>query len=135
MSSGKKNVLLLLMMCPLNGVKNDNKKKRSIYNFFYFTKGRTDIVDQLSGYYTVRSHSNKWNVVAFCYILDSIHVNSKTYCIKKFLEVKRNNIFDSVFKLAKSLTTPFIGQRSMNGLVKSVTHKTDYVFNQVSTPP
>ena len=43
-------------MCPLNGVtRDDNKKKSIIYRFYDFTKGGTDIVDQLNDYYIVRS--------------------------------------------------------------------------------
>ena len=52
-SSGKKNVLLLSTIRPLNGItRDDNKRKPGIYKFYDFTKGGTDIVDQLSDYYT-----------------------------------------------------------------------------------
>ena len=94
----------------LNGItRDDNKQKLGIYKFYDFTKGRTDIVDQLNGYYTVHSQSNRWDLVAFYYILDTIRVNSKTlFCIKKSLDVKKENIYDLAFELAKSLKYPFI---------------------------
>ena len=63
--------------------------KNQVYKFYDFTKGGTDIVDQLNDCYTVCSQSNKWDLVAFYYILDNIRVNSKTlFCIKKGLDVK-----------------------------------------------
>ena len=79
-SSGKKNVLLLSTMRPLNRItRDDNKQKPSIYKFYDFTKDGMDIVVQLNDYYTVRSQSNICDLVAFYYILDTIRVNSKTF--------------------------------------------------------
>ena len=121
-SSSKNNVLLLFTMRLLNGItREDNKQKPSIYKFYDFTKGGTDIADQLNDYYTVRSQSNSWDLVSFYYILDTIRVNSKTlFCIKKGLDVKKENTFNLAFELAKVLTCPFIEQRRINGLGKSV---------------
>ena len=66
MSSGKKNVLLLFTMRPLNGItRDDNKQKSCIYKFHDFTKGGTNIVDQLNDYYTVHSQSNRWDLATF----------------------------------------------------------------------
>ena len=93
-------------------------------------------MDQLNDYYTVRSQSHRWDLVAFYYILDTIRVNSETLvCIKKRLDVKEENNFDLAFELAKSFTYPFIEQRRINSLGKSITRKTDFVLNQQSTPP
>ena len=135
-SSSKNNVLLLFTMRPLNGItREDNKQKPSIYKFYDFTKGGTDIVDQLNDYYTISSQSNSWDLVSFYYILDPIRVNSKTlFCIKKGLDVKKENTFDLTFELAKVLTYPFIEQRRINGLGKSVI-EIDFVFNRQSIPP
>ena len=136
-SSSKKNVLLLSTMRPLNGItRDDNKQKPGIYKFYDFTKCGTDIVDQLNEYYTVRSQSNRWDLVAFYYILDTIRVNSKTlFCIKKGLDVKKENTFDLAFELVKSLTYPFVEKRRINGLGKNVTQKTGFVLNRQSIHP
>ena len=81
-SSGRKNNLLLLTVRALKCVtKDDNKKTPNICKFYDFAKGKTDIVDQLSEYYIVRSQSNRWDLVAFYYILDTIRVDSKTLYI------------------------------------------------------
>ena len=49
--SGKKNDLLLSTMRPLNGItRDDNKQKPGTFKFYEFTKGGTDIVDQLNDY-------------------------------------------------------------------------------------
>ena len=55
-SSGKKNVLLLSTMRPLNRItRDDNKQKPIIYKFYDFTKDGMDIVVQLNDHYTARS--------------------------------------------------------------------------------
>ena len=78
-------------------------------------------MDQLNDYYTVCSQSNRWDLVAFYYILDTIHVHFESlFCIKKDLDVKKENTFDLAFELPKSLTYPFIEQQRINGLGKSV---------------
>ena len=119
-------------MRPLNDITRDNnKQKPDMYKFYDFVKGGTDIVDQLNDYYTVRYQSNRWDLVAFCYILDTIYVDSKTlFYIKKGLDVKKQNTFDLAFELAKSL----IEQQKINRLGKSVTRKIDFVLNRQSTP-
>ena len=125
-------------MRPRNcATRYDKKQKLGIYKFYDFTKGGTDIVDQPNDYYTVCSQSNRWDLVAFYYILSIIRVSFKTlFCIKKGEErKKKENTFDLAFELAKSLTYPFIEQRRTNGLGKSITRKNDFVLNRQSTPP
>ena len=136
-SSGKKNVFHLSTMRPLNGTARDDiKQKPGIYKFYYFTKDGMDIMDQLNDYYTVCSQSNRCDLVAFDYILDTKCVNFKTlFCIKKGLDVKKENTFDLPFELAKSLIYPFIEPRRINGLEKTVTRKIDFILNWQSKPP
>ena len=70
-SSGKKNVLPLSTMRPLNGItRDDNEQKSGIDKFYDF-----------NDYYTVRSHSNRWDLVAFYYILDTIRGNAKKFFV------------------------------------------------------
>ena len=86
-------------MRPLNGIiRDDNKQKPGIYKFYDFKTGGTDFVDQPNDYYTVRCQSNRWELVAFYYILGTICINSKTlFCIKKGLDVKKENTFFNFF--------------------------------------
>ena len=59
-SKGKKNVLMLTTLLPLNGkTKDDGKQKPALPKLYDFTKGGTDIVDQLIGYYTTRVASRR----------------------------------------------------------------------------
>ena len=52
-SKGKKNVLVLSTMRPLPGAtRDDGYHKRAIIKLYDFTKGGTDIVDQLNDYHT-----------------------------------------------------------------------------------
>ena len=70
------------------------------------------IVDRLNNYYTARSQSNRWDLVAFFYMLDTIRVNSKThYCLKKELNIQHESTFGLAYDLAQRLTQPYIEQR------------------------
>ena len=78
-SKGKKNVLVLSTMRPLPGAtRDDGYHKPTIIKLYDFTKGGTDIVDQLNYCHTRRSRTFIWDVVALFYMLDTIRVNSKT---------------------------------------------------------
>lgn len=67
------------------------------------------------------------------FIASWILLNSKTYRIKKDLEMKKWNIFDAVFEFVKSLTTPFNEQQSVDGLKKGGIAKLLMFSNRVST--
>ena len=84
LSTGKKDVVVLLISRPLHGKTIDNdKEKPQIIKFYDFTKGETDIVDQLNDYYTTKSKSCRWVMVALSYMLDTARVNGKTvWCLK-----------------------------------------------------
>ena len=55
-----------------------NKQKPGIYKFYDFTKGGTDIEDQLNDYHTVRSQSNRWD----------LKVSAVTSVEKHYLQLK-----------------------------------------------
>ena len=60
-SKGKRNVLLLRTMRPLHKkTKDDKKEKPAIYKLYDFTKGGTDIVDQMNDCYTTRAKTLRW---------------------------------------------------------------------------
>ena len=78
-SKGKKNVIVLSTVEPLLGTTIDHDKcKPSIIKFYDFTKEGTGIIDQNMGYYTVKTKSRRWIMVAFEYLLDTIRVNAST---------------------------------------------------------
>ena len=54
---------------------DDGKEKPQSIKFYNFTKGGTDIVDQLNAYYTTRAKSCRWVFVALSYMLDISRVN------------------------------------------------------------
>lgn len=64
-SSGLRNVLMLSSVEPLLGVTKDDKFKPAIYKLCDFTKGGTDIVEQRVGFYSYKSKSPRWTMVAF----------------------------------------------------------------------
>ena len=107
-------------MRPLHKkTKDDKKEKPAIYKLYDFTKGGTDIVDQMNDCYTTRAKTLRWSTLGFYYMLDTIRVNSKSlWCIKHGKDPKKANTFDVGLDLAHSLVMPFIQQRSLVGLRK-----------------
>ena len=91
-SSGKRNVLVLSTLNPILGfTKNDGKSKPAIIKFYDFTKGGTDIVDQIMGKHTVKPKSSKWMIAAFSYILDIARVNASTLSRMNNVTNQRND--------------------------------------------
>ena len=89
--------------------KDDKKNKPTIYKFYDFTKGGTDIVDQMNDIYTSRAKTSRWSVLAFYYMLNTIRVNPKTlWCIKHKKCFSKISTFDIAFELANALVMPFI---------------------------
>ena len=59
-TSGNRNVLVLSTLNPYLGLtKDDGKSKPAIIKFYDFTKGATDIVDQIMGKHTIKPKSSK----------------------------------------------------------------------------
>ncbi len=71
------NVLVISTMYPILGLTKDNKKP-AIVNLYNVTMGGTDIVDLLMTHKTVRWKSNRWNMSAFAFMLDTAVVNANT---------------------------------------------------------
>ena len=83
-------------MRPLHKkTKDDKKEKPAIYKLYDFTKGGTDIVDQMNACYPTRAKTLRWSTLGFYYMLDTIHVKSKSlWCIKYGKDPKKANTFD-----------------------------------------
>ena len=81
-STGMKNVFMLSTLQPLKGItKDDQKEKPALYKLYDFTKGGTDIVDQLNDFYSTRSKSSRWVCVAMFYTLDTHVSMQKQYFV------------------------------------------------------
>ena len=115
-------------MRPLHKkTKNDKKEKAAINKLYDFTKGGTDIVDQMNDCYTTRAKTLRWSTLGFYYMLDTIRVNAKSlWCIKHGKDQKKANTFDVGLDLAHSLVILFIQQRSLVGLRKPLLKKINY---------
>ena len=88
------------------------------------TKGGTDIIDQRAQYYTCKVKSNRWTIVAFSYILNNGPINASTIlALNKKDDPRKVNSLDFVWELVQNLTTPFIENRSLNGLSSMVQKK------------
>ena len=123
-SKGKRNVMVLSTVEPLLGITKDDKKKPAIMKFYDFTTGGTDIIDQKMGTYTTKVKSNKWTLNAFCYILDTIRVNSCTvHALANGKDPKAVNMFDYGADMADALVRPYVDVRSRNGLQSLVQSK------------
>ena len=130
-SKGKKNVMVLSTMRPLQGVTiDDGKKKPAIIKFYDFTKGGTDIVDQINDFHTCCTQTYRWDLVLF-YILDTIKTNSKTvWCLKNKKDISICKSFQIVWDLANSFVKPFIENRCINGLPNQVIQKIENVLEK-----
>ena len=95
-SQKERKILLLSTSRPLHSKTIDaGKEKPQIIKFYDFTKGGTDIVEQLNDYYTTRPKSCRWVMVALSYILDTAGVNRKTvWCLKNDLVILSTSSFD-----------------------------------------
>ena len=104
---------------------DDGKEKPQTIKFYDFTKGGTDIVDQLNDYYTTRSKSCRWVMVALSYMLDTARVNGKTvWCLKNDSDISSTSSYDFGWNFAKALALTHVQRRSLNGLASNVQLKT-----------
>ena len=113
---------MLSTVDPIQGVaKDDNKKKPAVHKLYNFTKGGTDIVDQKMLFYSCKTKSRKWTLVAFVYLLDTIQVNSAIlYALNRNMDPKKQSSFKFGHSLAEQLTLPQIRRRNKNGLTSNV---------------
>ena len=94
---------------------DDGKEKPQIINFYDFTKGGTDIVDQLNDCYTTTSKSCRW------VMLDTARVNRKTvWCLKSDSDISCPSSYDFSWNLAKTLALSHVQRISLNGLASSM---------------
>ena len=94
------------------------------------------LVDQMNDYYTTRAKTNRWALLSFYYMLDTIRVNSKTlWCLKHKKTLNKTSTFEVGFELANALAMPFIQQRKVNGLRKPTLKKIDYVLDKAGDTP
>ena len=98
-SKGKTNVAVFSNSRPLHGKTiDDGKEKPQIIKLYDFTKGGTDIVDQLNDYYTVQSKSLRWVMVALSFMLDTVRVNRKNvWCLKNQTEILKESLYNLSF--------------------------------------
>ena len=117
-SNGKKNVVILPTTRPMHScTKDDNKSKPQIFKFYDFTKGGTDIFDQMNDYFTTRAKSLRWVMIVLYYMLDTARVNAKTiWCIKNGIDHHKLKSYNFGWDLAKTLTMPHVIRRDVNGL-------------------
>ena len=121
-SKGKKNVVILSTMRPMDAcTKDDDKFKLEIFTFYYFTKRGTDIVDQMNDFFTTCAKSNRWAMVVLYYMLDTTRANSKTlWCMKNKIDIRKSKTFDFTWQLANEFCVRQVSRRSTIGLSKMV---------------
>ena len=61
------------------------------------------------GTYTTKIKSNRWTLTAFCYLLDTIRVNScRLYALANNKDPKSVNSFDYGTEMAEALVRPYV---------------------------
>ena len=97
--------------------KDDNKSKPQIFKFYDFTKGGTDIVDQMNDYFTTRAKSLRWVMIVLYYMLHTARVNAKTiWCMKNGIDHHKLKSYNFGWDVAKTLTMLHVIRRGVNGL-------------------
>ena len=131
-STGLRNVLLLSTLEPINAVRQDDgKQKPQIYKEYDFTKGGTDIIDQRAQFYSRKVNSSRWTISVFSYILDTSQINASTVWFMNSNENPRK--IDSMgfgWELVKFLVVPYVKQRSVNGLSRSIQNKMSLIVGK-----
>ena len=111
------------------------KQKPALLKLCDFTKGGTDIVDQLIDYYTTRAASRRWDIIAFYYILDTVRVNArKVLYLSQNQEPSKCNTHQFAWKLASALVKSFMEQRDLNGLSKSIVANINNILGRKEEP-
>ena len=132
---------MLSTLNPILGLtKDDGKCKPAIIKFYDFTKGGTDIVDQIMGKHTVKLMSSKWTIAAFSYIIDAACVNAPAVSRmdNQNKPRQRSKSFDFGWEVAMSLIRPQLQHRHThsNGLQKYIQQAIrDLLGIQVERPP
>ena len=136
-SKGMKNVLMLTTRRPIFGQTVDDKKQKpALYKFYDFTKGGTDIVDQKIGRYSTKTVSQRWSLVAFYYMLDTLRVNATTlYAKATRTDPRKVDSFKVGWELVLELVLPYIRARSKNGLTTAVVQKINTMLGVPAPAP
>ena len=129
----EKNVVIVSTRHPLHCcTKDDQKSKPQISKFYDFTKGGTDIVDQMNDYFITRVKSLRWVMIVLYYMLDTTRVNAKSiWCIKEGIDFNRIKSYDFGWDLAKCLAMPHVTRRNLNGLKAMVQLKMNLFLGKV----
>ena len=91
-------------------------------------RGGTDIIDQRAQFYMCKPKSSRWTISVFSYVLDTSRINASTVWSMNNNENPRK--IDSIgfgWELVKSLVVPYVNQRSVNGLSRSIQNKMSLV--------
>ena len=131
-STGLRNLLLLSTLEPIIAVtQDDSKQKSQIYKVYDFTKGETDIIDQRAQFYTCKPKSSRWTISVFSYALDTSRINVSTvWSIDNNENPRKIDSMGFGWELVKSLVVPYVNQRSVNGLSRSIQNKMSLVVGK-----
>ena len=111
-SKGKKNIIMLSTCKAILGAAKEDHKRPAVIEFYNFTKGGTDIMDQRMGNYTTKFISLRWTMAVLCYILDTARVNAQTIYFKnKGEDVRKSDSYQFAKDLVKELITPHVLRR------------------------
>ena len=126
---------------PIYGVTKTSAKKPAVGKQYDFTKGGTDIVDQLTDYITVKPKSRRWTISGgLSYILDTARVNSQTiYALNNSKNLSDVETLSFVQDLGFSLAKEHLQRRYENpiGLQNNIKAYIKTLLKNISTllPP
>ena len=123
-SGKKKQVVILTTTYPVKGITMDDKaKKPALFKFYDYTKTGTDLMDQRMARrkYSAKAKSNKWTMVGFYYLIDTARINAQTvWSFNNGVDPRKSSSYEFGMRVAKSLITPMIVTRPLEGLSSKV---------------
>ena len=118
---------MLSTVHPILGISEKIKPKPALHKLYDFTKGETDIVNQIMSFYSCEPKSRKWIIVAFSYLLDTCRVNASTIMAVNTSD-KELKSFNFGLDLVLALVRPYVEKRSRNGLTNDIVKKIKLVW-------
>ena len=97
--------------------RDDGKQKPAIINFYDFTKGEADAMDQKISKYSCKSLTHRWTMINFFFLMDTICCNAMVlHAIKEKKPFRKSNSSDIGWELVLALVRHFMAVRPTVGL-------------------
>ena len=89
------------------------------------------MIDQRAQFYTCKPKSSRWTISVFSYVLDTSRINASTvWSISNNENPRKIDSIGFGWELVKSLVVPYVNQKSVDGLSRSIQNKISLVVGK-----